>query len=156
MNTDRDPAVDFGLTLKRAQHLLAQRIDDVLRPHDLNLGLWAVLREAAGQPGASASELARITFHTSQTLGGLLQKLQDRGLVERSTGRGRIVDNHVTAAGHQVLATVTPKAEAVINDALAALTPAKQATFHRLLAEFADSLTETHRGVGRGPGQGRP
>ncbi len=143
MNSDRNlsSAVDFGLTLKRAQHVLAQRIDEVLRPHDLNLGLWAVLREVADQPGASASELARATFHTPQTLSGLLQRLQDRGLVERSTGRGRIVDNHVTAAGHRTLATVTPQAEAVMDNALAALAPAKRETFQRLLAEFADGLT---------------
>jgi DNA-binding MarR family transcriptional regulator len=144
MNSDPDPdmspAVDFGLTLKRAQHLLAQRIDEVLRPFDLNLGLWAALREVARQPGASASELARITFHTPQTLSGLLQRLQQRGLVERSTGRGSIVDNHVTAAGHRTLATVTPRAEAVIDNALAALNPAGRANLQRLLAEFADSL----------------
>lgn len=145
MDSDHDPdrsaAVDFGLTLKRAQHILALRIDEVLRPYDLNLGLWAVLREAAGQPGASASELARATFHTPQTLSGLLRRLQERGLVERSMARGSIVDNHVTDAGHRTLTAVTPLAEAVIADALAALRPASRATFQRLLAEFTDSLT---------------
>jgi DNA-binding MarR family transcriptional regulator len=145
MKSDRDlemsPAIDFGLTLKRAQHVLALRIDEVLRPFDLNLGLWAVLRQAARQPGASASELARATFHTPQTLSGLLRRLEERGLVERSTGRGRIVDNHVTAAGHEMLATVTPKAEAVIAGALEAVGPADRATLCRLLAEFAGSLT---------------
>lgn len=145
MNSDRDPdvspAIDFGLTLKRAQHLLALRIDEVLRPFDLNLGLWAVLREAARRPGSSASELARATFHTPQTLSGLLRRLEERGLVERSTGRGRVVDNHVTAAGHETLAAVTPRAEAVIADALSALDAADGATFRGLLAEFSDALT---------------
>ncbi|TFV34138.1 MarR family transcriptional regulator [Streptomyces sp. T1317-0309] len=90
-STDDDlgtsPVVDFGMALKRAQHLLSQRIDGVLRPLDLNLGLWVVLREVSKQPGASASELARASFHTPQTLSGLLRRLQERGLVERSTGR---------------------------------------------------------------------
>ncbi|HWG28515.1 MarR family winged helix-turn-helix transcriptional regulator [Actinospica sp.] len=147
MNNDRDPelspAIDFGLTLKRAQHVLALRIDEVLRPFDLNLGLWAVLREAARHPGASASELARATFHTPQTLSGLLRRLEERGLVERGTGRGRIVDNHVTAAGHQALATVTPLAEAVIAGALEAVGPADRATLCRLSADFAGSLTRS-------------
>jgi DNA-binding MarR family transcriptional regulator len=138
---ENSPVVEFGLTLKRAQHVLSQRLDEALRPLDLNLGLWAVLREAARQPGASASELARITFHTPQTLGGLLQRLQDRGLVSRRTGRGRIVDNHVTAAGHDALAAATSRAEAVLGDALTALDPADRADFQRLLAQFADSLT---------------
>ncbi|MBF9069861.1 MarR family winged helix-turn-helix transcriptional regulator [Streptacidiphilus fuscans] len=144
-NSDRDQErsaeVEFGLTLRRAQHVLAQRLDEALRPSGLNLGLWAVLRETAGQPGASASELARATFHTPQTLSGLLQRLDDRGLVERSSGRGRIVDNHVTDEGHRALAAVTPRAEAVIADALAAFDPQDRAVFHRLLTEFADALT---------------
>ncbi len=61
--------------------------------------------------------------------------------MERNAGRGRIVDNHVTAAGHQALAAVTPQAEAVIAAALAALGPSDRADFQRLLAEFADALT---------------
>ena len=83
-----------GLTLKRAQHLLSMRIDEALRPLRLNLGLWAVLREMDHlPPGASASELARASFHTPQTLGGLLQRLHALGLIERRTGRGRIVED---------------------------------------------------------------
>jgi DNA-binding MarR family transcriptional regulator len=135
------PAIDFGLTLKRAQHLLAQRIDEVLRPADLNLGLWAVLRETAHRPGASASELARATFHTPQTLSGLLRRLEERGLVERRIGRGRIIDNHVTAAGRETLTAVTPLAEAVMADALAVLEPADRAAFQKLLTAFAGPLT---------------
>jgi DNA-binding MarR family transcriptional regulator len=140
-NLDNSPAIEFGLALKRAQHVLAQRIDEALRPLDLNLGLWAVLRQSAQQPGASASELARITFHTPQTLGGLLQRLQDRGFVERSTGRGRIVDNHVTPAGHRALAEATALAENVMTDALTALPAADRAPFQRLIGDFADALT---------------
>ena len=137
---DLSPVVDFGLTFKRAQHLLGQRIDEVLRPLDLNLGLWRVLRETARQPGASASELARASFHTSQTLSGLLLRLQERGLVERSTGRGRIVENHLTAAGHDALSAATRRAEEVIAAALAVFSPEERASFERLTADFAEAL----------------
>jgi DNA-binding MarR family transcriptional regulator len=134
------PEIDFGLALKRAQHLLAQRIDEVLRPLDLNLGLWAVLREAAGQPGASASELARASFHTPQTLSGLLRRLEDRGLVERSTGRGRIVENRLTASGHDALTSATRRVEEVIAAALASFSPAQRSSFERLAGDFAGAL----------------
>ncbi|MGI5144040.1 MULTISPECIES: MarR family winged helix-turn-helix transcriptional regulator [unclassified Streptomyces] len=143
-NTDDDlgtsPVVDFGMALKRAQHLLSQRIDGVLRPLDLNLGLWVVLREVSRQPGASASELARASFHTPQTLSGLLRRLQERGLVERSTGRGRIVENHLTADGHHALTAATERAEEVMATALAVFGPADRASFERLTADFAGAL----------------
>src|SRR5438105_1557931 len=99
--------VEFGLKIKRAQHLLALQIDDGLRPIGLNLGLWAVLRELARLPGASASELARASFYTPQTLGGLLQRLERRRLIERITGRGRIVENRLTHAGQDALRQAT-------------------------------------------------
>lgn len=141
-NLRRSPAVGLGLTLRSAQHLLAQRIDEALRPYDLNLGLWRVLLEVEREPGASASELARASFHTPQTLSGLVRRLEDRGLVKRSTGRGRIVENHLTAAGHEALAAATRGAEDVIAAALAAFSPADRATLERLLTEFAETLAQ--------------
>lgn len=142
---DSSPVVDFGLALKRAQHLLAQRIDQVLRPLDLNLGLWAVLRETARHPGASASELARASRHTPQTLSGLLRRLEDRGLVERSEARGRIVDNHLTPAGHEILDAVTRNVEDVITAALTGFSAEDRTAFAHLTTRFADALAHHHQ-----------
>ncbi|WP_194891146.1 MarR family winged helix-turn-helix transcriptional regulator [Catenulispora pinisilvae] len=138
---DTSSAVRFGLLLRSAQHLLAQQIDEVLQPLDLNLGMWRVLLEVEREPGASASELARASFHTPQTLSGLLRRLEDRGLVERSMGRGRIVENHLTRAGHEALASATQRADQVIAASLAAFNPADRAGLQRLLAEYAGMLT---------------
>jgi DNA-binding MarR family transcriptional regulator len=136
-------SVDFGLALKRAQHLLGLRIDEVLRPLDLNLGLWAVMREVEKWPGASASELARASFHTPQTLSALLRRLEDRGIVERSEARGRVVDNHLTEAGRAALAEVTRRIEALIDDLLGKLDAEDRAAFIRLTNDFAGVLTPT-------------
>lgn len=136
--------VDFGLTIKRAQHLLALQIDDSLRPIGLNLGLWAALREAARMPGASASELARASFQTPQTLGGLLQRLERRGLIERALGRGRIVENRLTPAGQDALRQATATVEAVITAALADFDSPDRAAFHRLATRFVTALAGTH------------
>jgi DNA-binding MarR family transcriptional regulator len=145
-----DPAVlspvEFGLNLKRAQHLVALRIDDALRPMGLNLGLWAVLREVARTPGASASELGRASFHTPQTVGGLLQRLQDQGLVERSSGRGRIVENNPTPRGAAVLRRATAAADEIIRGALARIDPVHSAQAGRFLSEFISALTSPPEG----------
>lgn len=62
-----------------------------------------MLRELKRTPGASASELARAAVHTPQAVSRLVRTLQEEGLVERSPARGRVVDNHLTAKGHQVV-----------------------------------------------------
>jgi DNA-binding MarR family transcriptional regulator len=144
-DTADDPAelcpLDFGLKLRRAQHLLALRIDEAVRPLGLNLGLWAVLREVGRTPGTSASELGRAAFHTPQTVGGLLQRLQAQGLVERSSGRGRIVENHLTARGGKVLRQATTTADEIIRGALAHIDPTHTAQANQFLTEFIAALT---------------
>ena len=144
--------MDFGLNLKRAQHLLALRIDDALRPMGLNLGSWAVLREVARTPGTSASELGRASFHTPQTVGGLLQRLQEQGLVERSNGRGRIVENHPSPRGAKVLRQATAAADDVIRGTLAHIDATHTAQASRFLTEFISALTSPPEGVNGHPG----
>lgn len=134
-------AVEFGLNLRHAQHLLALRIDDTLRPMGLSLGLWRVLREVGRTPGASASELGRASFHTPQTLGGLLQRLQDQGLVERSNGRGRIVENHLTRDGAKVLRRATAAVDDLISGTLAHLDDTHIAQANRFLTDYVAALT---------------
>lgn len=149
-DTAADPAelspLDFGLKLRRAQHLLALRIDEVVRPLGLNLGLWAVLREVGRTPGASASELGRAAFHAPQTVGGLLQRLQDQGLVERSNGRGRIVENRLTPRGGKVLRQATAAADEIIRGALAHIDATHTAQASQFLTEFIPALTSLPEG----------
>jgi DNA-binding MarR family transcriptional regulator len=145
-----DPAaptpVDFGLNLRRAQHLLGLRIDDALRPLGLNLGTWAVLREVARTPGASASELGRAAFHTPQTVGGLLQRLQEQGLIERDAGRGRIVENRPTPHGETVATQAAAVADEVIHGVLARIDAAHTAQANRFLAELISALASPPEG----------
>ncbi|WP_329067666.1 MarR family winged helix-turn-helix transcriptional regulator [Amycolatopsis sp. NBC_01480] len=138
-------AVEFGLNLKQAQHLLGLRIDDALRPLGLSLGLWRVLREIGRTPGASASELGRTSFHTPQTVGGLLQRLQDQQLVERSSARGRIVENHLTRQGKKVLGQATAAVDEVIGGSLAHLDAAHIEQAGRFLTEYIAALTSPQR-----------
>jgi DNA-binding MarR family transcriptional regulator len=135
--------IELGLALRRAQHLLGQRIDEDLRPLYLNLGLWRVLLEVGQEPGASASELARASFHTPQTLGGLLRRLEDRGLVVRSVGRGRIVENHLTDKGHEALDAATQRVEEIISGTLTTFGPTERATLTRLVTDYADTLSRS-------------
>ncbi|WP_327425739.1 MarR family transcriptional regulator (plasmid) [Streptomyces sp. NBC_01527] len=132
--------VEFGLTLKRAMHLFTMRTDEALKPIGLNLGLWSVLREMYRTPGASASELARASFHAPQTLGSLLHRLESLRLVTRTTGRGRIVENHLTEAGHEALKQANTTVECIIVDALSVFTDSDRETFERLATGLVAAL----------------
>jgi DNA-binding MarR family transcriptional regulator len=92
-------------------------------------------------PGASASELAQASFHTPQTIGGLLQRLHERGLIERHSGRGRIVENRLTKTGRRVLHAATAAAETVIASALTTFTHDEREIFEQLANRLISALT---------------
>jgi DNA-binding MarR family transcriptional regulator len=136
----RSPA-EFGLRLKRAQHVVGLRVDECLEPLQLNLGLWRVLREVGQLPGASASELARASMHTSQTLGALLERLRSRGLIERSEPRGRVVSNYLTTEGEHVLERANAAVDKVMGDVLDEFSAAERATLDALMSRLITSLS---------------
>ncbi len=94
-----------GYLLKRAQQALNQVCTDRLRPLELSMSQYAVLRALDEHPGASSAELARITFVTRQSLRDVLGGLRSAGLVtvaeQASTGRARPVA--LTASGRAKL-----------------------------------------------------
>jgi DNA-binding MarR family transcriptional regulator len=134
------PAVQLGLDLKRAQHLLRVRIDARLKPLGLNAGLWAVLHELAKAPGASSSELARAAFQTPQAMGGLIQKLTELGMVERGQPRGRVVENNLTSQGRAVYQQATQQMDTLMGAVLAGLTPADRDNIAALLDTVINTL----------------
>lgn len=140
MATTQTPAIRLGVHLKRAQHLLRQRMDERLRPLGLNAGLWSVLDEMVHSPGASSSELARSAFQTPQTVGGLIKRLTELGLVERHEPRGRVVENHLTEHGIRVYQQATEDIDALINSALTDLTAADRDRLDTLLVSLVTTL----------------
>ncbi|MGW5717181.1 MarR family winged helix-turn-helix transcriptional regulator [Amycolatopsis sp. NPDC003865] len=94
-----------GYLIKRAQQALHQACTDRLRPIELSMSQYAVLRALEEHPGASSAELARITFVTRQSLRDVLGGLRSAGLVtvaeQASSGRARPVA--LTAAGRAKL-----------------------------------------------------
>ncbi|MFF4283372.1 MarR family winged helix-turn-helix transcriptional regulator [Streptomyces kronopolitis] len=137
------PAViDVGVTMKTVQLLMASRFEEVVRPMGLTLGQWTVLRELKRSPGASASELARAAFHTPQSFGSILQQMQADGLVERTAGRGRIVDNRLTAKGRKVADESIARLDAAVSPALERLDQTDLEELLRLAEKLIAALRE--------------
>jgi DNA-binding MarR family transcriptional regulator len=111
-----------GYLIKRAQQALNQACTDRLRPLELSMSQYAVLRALDDHPGASSAELARITFVTRQSLRDVLGGLRSAGLVtvaeQASTGRARSVA--LTESGRAKLRAaeelVTQVEEAMLGD----------------------------------------
>ena len=99
-------AVDLellGQSLKRAQYRNHRTMDAALRAAGVSLVQWDALRAIDQAPGASGHDLAVATFQSDQSFGTLATRLIDRGLVERTPGRGRRLEYALTTAGAEVL-----------------------------------------------------
>jgi len=99
------PSPQVGYLLKQAQSLLHLRMEEALRPLQLTVSHYSCMYHLRLEPGISASELARRTFVTRQSMNVMLQQLIDRDLVARPTHAesGRALPSELTPDGADVL-----------------------------------------------------
>jgi DNA-binding MarR family transcriptional regulator len=105
---------------------------------------FATLTAAHEQPGLDQRSLAAMICFDTSTIGGVIDRLEKRGLMLRNAAphdrRLRLLT--VTPAGEALLAEVTPRVQAVQQRLLAPLPPDEQAHFLRLLRSVVDAHGE--------------
>ncbi len=144
------PDLDVGPMLVIGRlHRLAEILDQRLRPvfaqADLGNGdfdILASLRRSGPPYRLSPSELAQTTMVTSGAVTKRVDRLVERGLVERTVsetdGRGRVIA--LTPAGLELQARLHPQHLANENDLLGALAPAERRQLGGLLAKVLVDL----------------
>lgn len=98
---------------------------------DLTSVQFAALDGIAEQPGIDQSSLAATISFDRATIGGVIDRLEQKGLVQRvvSAQDRRARRLHLTSEGEQLLVASRPVVEALQADILAALSPAERAVF---------------------------
>jgi DNA-binding MarR family transcriptional regulator len=132
----------IGYLVKEAQSLLRVRMEEALKPLGLTVSHYSCLFRLQREPGISASDLARATFVTRQSMNDMLQTLLDRGLVERATvaATGRALPVTLTAAGAAVLEQSQSAVDAIEARMLSALSSTEASALARSLASCATAL----------------
>ncbi|MGW5445089.1 MarR family winged helix-turn-helix transcriptional regulator [Streptomyces asiaticus] len=97
---------------------------------------WDALRAISGRPGASARQLAAVTFQSEQAFGALVGRLAAQGLVERRPGHGRRIEHRLTPAGEQTLAAGHQVSQKVLAECFSPLPAADRATLLGLLRQL--------------------
>jgi len=123
----------LGQAVKRAQYRNHRTMDAALRPVGVTLVQWDALRAVERMPGASGHDLAVATFQSDQAFGTLANRLVDRGLVVRNSGRGRRMEHTLTPAGRAALDEGNRIAAEVLQDLFAPLDDDQRATLASLL-----------------------
>lgn len=139
-----NPSPPVGYLVKAVQSLLRSRMEEALRPHGLTVTHYSCLFRLEQEPGVSASELARATFMTRQSMNELLQTLVDRGLVQRAAiaSSGRALPASLTAAGREELRQAQAAVDAVEQRMLSGLDRSAAAALAASLAACAAALAD--------------
>jgi len=108
---------------------------------DLTAPQFAALSVLAGKPGIDQATLAGLIAHDRPTIGGVVERLEAKGLVERRTSATdrRAKSLSLTQKGKTLLARLEPVVEALQADILPGLTKAEQAEFVRLATKAAEA-----------------
>ena len=104
----------------------------------VQFGALATLRD---RPDVDQATLAGLIAHDRATIGGVLDRLQAKGLIARQISpndrRARLV--RLTQAGADLLTRALPHVNALQEDILAGLSAEDRATFTRLAAQVAEA-----------------
>lgn len=133
--------------LMRLFNAMNLRLQDVLRPMGVNFTQWRVMQALQHAPGGvSIGEVARETVVEQSTCSRLVDRLEERGLVQRSRSpvNPKIVDIRLTDAGVDLMREFTPHALAIVEDTMSAISAEEARVLHDLLTRLYER-TRRHR-----------
>ena len=138
---DRSPE-SLGVLIKETQSLLNQRMDDRLRPLALSVPQYARLTALQDTPGITSSELARRAFVSRQSMNVLLQGLEKRGLVTRSSDPGPRRERSVVLndAAELLLERAHEEVSSVVHRMTVEVEPVERVRLYELLTRCRDAL----------------
>jgi DNA-binding MarR family transcriptional regulator len=139
-----DLETSVGYLLKEASSALRAAMEDALRPLGLTVTHYSCLELLAQRPGLSASDLARGTFVTRQSMNVVLQTLERAGHVTRSADEavGKVLPARLTPHGRETLAQATVAVRSVEVAMLDGLSDGEQQEAFRLLRSMVRALRD--------------
>lgn len=138
-----------GHLIRRLQQISVSVFSDRMRAlgHDLTSPQFATLAVLARAPGIDQATLAGMIAHDRPTIGGVVERLEAKGLVTRRQNekdrRAKVLE--LTEAGRALHDTLLPAVRAIQADLLPGLTPEERAEFTRLAAKVAEAGNATAR-----------
>lgn len=140
-----------GHHIRRLQQIAVALFLQETEPLGLTPVQYAALQAVASAPGTDQRTLARTIGLDTSTTGGVVDRLEARGVLQRSANpddrRVRLLT--LTDAGHTLLAKATPAMLRAQERILAPLPPAERAQFMRMLR----ALVTANNALSRAPSE---
>ena len=124
-----------GHFIRRAQQVSSAYFAEELSDSELTSVQMVALAAIADSPGIDATRLSEIIDFDRATIGGVVDRLERKGLIQRVVNKQdkRSKAMHATAAGKALLEVNLSRVERVQERLLAPLTPPERDMFLRLI-----------------------
>ena len=139
---------NLGYLLRRVQHAFRLRLDKALAQLGVTTPQYAVLSSLSIEPGISNAALARAAMVTAQTMLGIVENLEKRGLLSREpdAGHGRVLAASLTERGKAVAQKAHRIARLVEDEMVGGVSLAEVERTRRMLEKFAENLADAVNG----------
>ena len=149
----------IGLLIHDVSRLRRTAFDHLMKPLDVTRSQWWVLNGLSnhGNHGITQTALARLLDLGKVALGGIVDRLEDRGLVERRTDSKdqRINRVFLTRRGSRILARVSKIGMTMDARVMRGIPAARQQLLADVPARHEDESDLARRGPGfKSPGSG--
>jgi DNA-binding MarR family transcriptional regulator len=147
MVTVADLQTKPGHLIRRAQQVAVALFLDEAAECDITPVQYAALVAIAQHAGLDASRLSTLIAFDRSTLGGVLDRLEKKGLITRAGAEAdrRVKLLAITAAGRTLLREIEPAVARTQARILAPLSGPEQAQLVRLLAKMVGGNNESSR-----------
>jgi len=128
----------IGFHLNKARNGLLMEMDSALRPLDINGQQMGILLALTRGMAATPFEISKLLGIDSGLMTRMLDKLEEKGLLERSRSINdrRVVNLTLTSKGRMVSAEIPAIAPEVLNHRLKGFSQEEFDEFRRLLHKF--------------------
>jgi DNA-binding MarR family transcriptional regulator len=131
-----------GYLLHEVAKLMKRRFEEETRIYDLTLAQFRILAEVWRSPGATQAALAAAIDSDPMTVSGVLDRLEKRGLLERTPNpqdsRAKVA--RITPAGETMVGEVRKTGLVIYEDAMRGIGKADQKILAEALGCIRDNL----------------
>lgn len=155
MQKSLDANLRFGFLIHDVSRLRRIVVDRALKPLGITRSQWWVLAFLSRRDGMTQTALAADLDLTKVAIGGLIDRMESAGFVERRSderdARARRV--YLTRAGQRLVATIRENVDAVETDILTAVSDDELDEAARALVKIKDRLLEMIGSDAEGAGE---
>jgi DNA-binding MarR family transcriptional regulator len=130
-----------GYQMRRMRQIAAAVFSEEAAPYDITAQQWTTLAALGEFPNLEQNELCLAVSLDRATMATLLARLEEKGLVRRTTSTIDRRRKHVAATprGRRLLTTMAPVVDTIQDRIMSPLSPAERREFSRMLTVLVEA-----------------